>query len=89
MTGFPLSLYSNCFISTHSAELPPPPPPGTRGDSRIATISQRGLTDLQEVVIDEVAGQLLAMAGHITSPAAGGLILPRFILFRIFDIVKP
>ena len=29
------------------------------------------------------------MAGHITSPASGGLILPCFILFRIFDIIKP
>lgn len=42
--------------------------------------------DPKQVVIDEVAGYLVTMAGHTFSlqEAAAG-----FILFRIFDILKP
>ncbi len=42
--------------------------------------------DPGEVVIDEVAGQLLAVAPAALDPLAFGLA---FILFRIFDIMKP
>ncbi len=42
--------------------------------------------DPQFVVIDEVAGQLIAL---IAVPLAWNTFLVGFILFRIFDIVKP
>ncbi len=45
----------------------------------------RGVKDPQEVVIDEIAGQWLALMG-------AGLsfwVLPAFFLFRLFDILKP
>ena len=42
--------------------------------------------DPQFVVIDEVAGQLIAL---IASPLAWKSFLAGFILFRVFDIVKP
>ena len=45
-----------------------------------------GKGDPGEVVIDEIAGFLLAMAG---SPVEAGHIIAGFFLFRIFDIVKP
>ncbi len=45
-----------------------------------------GASDPGEVVIDEIAGYLLAMAG---SPVAAGHIIAGFFLFRFFDIVKP
>jgi phosphatidylglycerophosphatase A len=45
-----------------------------------------GLKDPQFVVIDEVAGQLIAF---IAVPAAWKSLLLGFILFRAFDIVKP
>lgn len=45
-----------------------------------------GLKDPQFVVIDEVAGQLVALIGL---PLAWKSFLAGFILFRIFDIVKP
>lgn len=45
-----------------------------------------GLKDPQFVVIDEVAGQLIALIGV---PLAWKTFLAGFILFRIFDIVKP
>ena len=45
-----------------------------------------GLTDPQFVVIDEVAGQLIAL---IAVPLAWKTFLAGFILFRIFDIWKP
>ena len=45
-----------------------------------------GLKDPGVVVIDEVAGYLLTMAG---SPADMGHILAGFFLFRFFDILKP
>lgn len=48
-----------------------------------------GVTDPQEVIVDEVAGQLIAMVGHVTALSSGALILPCFILFRVFDILKP
>lgn len=45
-----------------------------------------GVKDPQFVVIDEVAGQLIAL---IAVPLAGKTFLAGFILFRAFDIVKP
>jgi phosphatidylglycerophosphatase A len=45
-----------------------------------------GLKDPQFVVIDEVAGQLVAL---IAVPLAWKTFLAGFILFRGFDIVKP
>jgi phosphatidylglycerophosphatase A len=45
-----------------------------------------GLKDPQFVVIDEVAGQLIAF---IAAPATWKSLLLGFILFRAFDIVKP
>lgn len=43
-------------------------------------------TDPQKVVIDEIAGFLVTMAFHSTNWL---IIIAGFILFRIFDIVKP
>jgi phosphatidylglycerophosphatase A len=53
-----------------------------------ATEVERGLgkKDPQFVVIDEVAGQLVAL---IAVPLAWKSFLAGFILFRVFDIVKP
>ncbi len=45
-----------------------------------------GVKDPQFVVIDEVAGQLVAL---IAVPLAWKSFLAGFILFRVFDIVKP
>lgn len=45
-----------------------------------------GIKDPQFVVIDEVAGQLVAL---IAVPVAWKSFLAGFILFRAFDIVKP
>jgi phosphatidylglycerophosphatase A len=45
-----------------------------------------GRKDPQFVVIDEVAGQLVAL---IAVPLAWKSFLAGFILFRVFDIVKP
>lgn len=42
--------------------------------------------DGHQVVIDEVAGALIAVAGLAVSPWIG---LAGFVLFRFFDIVKP
>lgn len=53
-----------------------------------ATLVARGYgaKDPQFVVIDEVAGQLVAL---IAVPLAWKSFLAGFILFRVFDIVKP
>jgi phosphatidylglycerophosphatase A len=53
-----------------------------------ATIVARasGLKDPQFVVIDEVAGQLLAL---VAVPLAWKTFLAGFILFRVFDVWKP
>jgi phosphatidylglycerophosphatase A len=45
-----------------------------------------GTSDPGKVVIDEIAGYLVTMAG---SPVAAGPIILGFFLFRFFDIVKP
>jgi phosphatidylglycerophosphatase A len=53
-----------------------------------ATLVSRGygIKDPQFVVIDEVAGQLIAL---IAVPLSWKLFLTAFILFRAFDILKP
>jgi len=53
-----------------------------------ATLVARGAgsKDPQFVVIDEVAGQLVAL---IAVPLAWKSFLAGFILFRVFDILKP
>jgi phosphatidylglycerophosphatase A len=53
-----------------------------------ATLVARGAgtKDPQFVVIDEVAGQLVAL---VAVPLAWKSFLAGFILFRVFDIVKP
>jgi phosphatidylglycerophosphatase A len=53
-----------------------------------ATLAARAsrLKDPQFVVIDEVAGQWIAL---LFAPVAWKTVLAGFILFRAFDIVKP
>ena len=58
-----------------------------------------GTADPQAVVIDEILGQLLAYGGLVLAAAlgrapaslraAGWLLLIGFVLFRIFDVLKP
>jgi phosphatidylglycerophosphatase A len=43
-------------------------------------------TDSQKIVIDEVLGYMVAMA---TLPRTGATLFVQFILFRIFDTLKP
>jgi len=53
-----------------------------------ATLEARGCgrKDPSQVVIDEVAGQLITL---IAAPIGWKALLAGFILFRVFDIVKP
>ncbi len=53
-----------------------------------ATLEERGCgkKDPSHVVIDEVAGQLVTL---IACPIVWQALLAGFILFRVFDIVKP
>ena len=46
------------------------------------------LEDPSQVVIDEVSGQLIALAPLALAPTAAGVIAA-FVLFRLFDIFKP
>src|SRR5713226_437684 len=57
---------------------------GIPAATRVARSS--GLKDPQFVVIDEVAGQLVAL---IAVPLAWKTFLAGLILFRVFDILKP
>lgn len=47
---------------------------------------QTGKEDAKEVVIDEVAGMWIACAPALLNPV---LLLIAFVLFRVFDILKP
>jgi phosphatidylglycerophosphatase A len=47
---------------------------------------QLGKKDAQSIVIDEIAGYLVAM---FLVPAGWGFIVAGFLLFRFFDIAKP
>ena len=57
---------------------------GIPAATRVARAS--GTKDPQIVVIDEVAGQLIAL---VAVPLAWKTFLAGFILFRVFDIIKP
>jgi len=57
---------------------------GIPAATRVARAS--ALKDPQFVVIDEVAGQLIALIGV---PLSWKSLLAGFILFRAFDIIKP
>lgn len=57
---------------------------GIPAATRVARAS--GTKDPQFIVIDEVAGQLIALIG---APLAWKSFLAGFILFRAFDILKP
>jgi phosphatidylglycerophosphatase A len=57
---------------------------GIPAATRVARAS--AANDPQFVVIDEVAGQLIAL---IAAPLAWKTFLAGFILFRVFDILKP
>lgn len=57
---------------------------GIPAATRVARASKR--KDPQFVVIDEVAGQLIAL---IAIPLGWKTFLAGFILFRVFDILKP
>ena len=45
-----------------------------------------GAHDHGRIVVDEIVGQLIALASF---PARPGWLLAGFLLFRVFDIVKP
>lgn len=47
-----------------------------------------GVKDPGEIVIDEVSGQLIAIAPLALAPSLSGAVLA-FLLFRLFDIFKP
>lgn len=51
-----------------------------------AVARSSGLKDPQQVVIDEVAGQWIAL---LFAPVSWKTMLAGFILFRLFDILKP
>ncbi len=48
-----------------------------------------GKKDPSQVVIDEVAGQLIALIGAPVSPISWKYVAASIVLFRIFDIFKP
>ncbi|MFZ5786292.1 MAG: phosphatidylglycerophosphatase A, partial [Acidobacteriota bacterium] len=53
---------------------------------------RRAQSDPGPVVIDEVAGQWLALALLVAAqprPLSLGLVAGSFLLFRLFDVVKP
>lgn len=56
-------------------------------------VERFGSTDPRPVVLDEVAGQWLALlampAAAGSAPALAGIAALQFVLFRILDIVKP
>jgi phosphatidylglycerophosphatase A len=58
------------------------------GGIAIANFEERqtGIKDDGKIVIDEMAGQLLA---YYTLPLNTAVLIGSFILFRIFDITKP
>jgi phosphatidylglycerophosphatase A len=57
-----------------------------------AEAARRAQPDPGQVVIDEVAGQWLALAVLVAAqprPLSIGLVAASFVLFRLFDVVKP
>lgn len=51
--------------------------------------SQTGIHDAPEIVIDEIAGQWLALLPLLWLGQSLGLYCLAFLLFRLFDITKP
>jgi len=60
---------------------------GTWAASRVER--QQGIKDPSKVVIDEVAGQYLALIAVPLAFESWWTIIAAFLLFRFFDIVKP
>jgi phosphatidylglycerophosphatase A len=54
-----------------------------------AHVRATGRDDPSECVIDELAGQWLACAGVLFAPASAAELALAFLLFRLFDILKP
>lgn len=54
-----------------------------------AHVRATGRDDPSECVIDELAGQWLACAGICFAPASAAEFAVAFLLFRLFDILKP
>jgi phosphatidylglycerophosphatase A len=54
-----------------------------------AHVRATGREDPSECVIDELAGQWLACAGILFAPASAAELALAFLLFRLFDILKP
>lgn len=54
-----------------------------------AHVRATGREDPSECVIDELAGQWLACAGVLFAPASAAELALAFLLFRLFDILKP
>ncbi len=54
-----------------------------------AHVRETGREDPSECVIDELAGQWLACAGVLFAPASAAELALAFLLFRLFDILKP
>ena len=54
-----------------------------------AHVRATGRDDPSECVIDELAGQWLACAGVLFAAASAAEIALAFLLFRLFDILKP
>ena len=61
---------------------------------RVAAL--RGRKDPGEIVVDEIAGQAIALAGlhavltaDASAPVRWGLVALAFVLFRAFDVAKP
>ena len=54
-----------------------------------AHVRATGRDDPSECVIDELAGQWLACAGICFAPASAAEFALAFLLFRLFDILKP
>jgi phosphatidylglycerophosphatase A len=50
---------------------------------------ESGKKDPSEVVIDEVAGQLIALIGAAAVPLNWKYVIASLVLFRLFDIFKP
>jgi len=48
-----------------------------------------GKKDPSQVVIDEVAGQIIALIGAPTNPLNWKYVVASLVLFRLFDIFKP
>ncbi len=51
--------------------------------------AKTGIHDAPEIIIDEVAGQWLAILPLISFSMSPGWFLMAFLLFRVFDIIKP